>query len=227
MFWLCIETAKDIEYTLRTFHSAKVWIDVLAQYESANPEAQNYKSFEQQLGSTPTTLGEFPLNEQNMMDPYNPNREALRLLADRVLTFHSRFIRNESGFVLSRILLCHIKIIKFNPIGSAYIPLPKYLESKKAIVNDHNYDERCFGFAVILALKDPQPGRHDKSESLYYSEADFPTYGLDQIQYPVPVQTIPDLEETLNMSFSIISFFYDEGRGLYPMYHTKNERDQL
>ena len=46
LFWLCKEAAKDIEHTLRTFHSAKMWIDVLAQYESANPDAPNYKSFE-------------------------------------------------------------------------------------------------------------------------------------------------------------------------------------
>ena len=115
-------------------------------------------------------------------------------------------------------------MIKFNPIGSAYIPLPKYLSSKKAIVNVHNYDERCFGYATISALKDPQPGRHDKSEFGYYSEADFAAYGLDQIQYPVPVQTIPELEETLDISFSIIRFFDDEGSGLYPMFHTKHER---
>ena len=107
LFWLCKEAAKDIDHTLRTFHSAKIWNDVLAQYESANPEAPNYKSFEQQLGSSPTTIGEFPLNKLNMRDPLKLYRDALRLFADRVLTFHSRFIRNESGFVLSRIINCH------------------------------------------------------------------------------------------------------------------------
>ena len=115
---------------------------------------------------------------------------------------------------------------KFNPICSAYIPLPKFLAYKKAIVNVHSKEERCFGYAVISALKDPQPGRHDKSESRYYSKADFVTYGLDQIQYFVPVQTIPELEERLDISYSIVSFFDDEGRGLYPMYHTKYERDR-
>ena len=31
LFWQCKEAANDIEHTLCTFHSAKMWIDVLAQ----------------------------------------------------------------------------------------------------------------------------------------------------------------------------------------------------
>ena len=155
-----------------------------------------------------------------MWDPKKPYRAALRKLADEVLQQHENLIRNESGYVLTRILDCKLRIVKFNPIGSRYHPLPKHLASKKSIVNVRNFDERCFGYAVLASLKDTLPGHH-KSEARYYKEADFEQYHLDQIEYPVPVQTIPDLEDTLDMSFTVWSISDDEGRGLYSLYHSE------
>ena len=76
---------------------------------------------------------------------------------------------------------------------------------------------------MLSALKDTLSGHH-KSEARYYNEADFEKYHLDQIQYPVPVQTVPELEDTLDISFTVISFCDDEGRGLFTMYNTKHER---
>ena len=98
------------------------------------------------------------------MDRYKPYREALRILTDRVLLSHSNEIRKETGFVLSRIINCQLIFLKFNPIGSAYQPLPKHLASKKAIINVHNYDQRCFGYAGISALKVNVP-EHHRSEA--------------------------------------------------------------
>ena len=67
---------------------------------------------------------------------------------------------------------------------------------------------------------DPQNGHH-RSEPRYFTEADFEQYHLDQIEYLVPVQTIIDLEDNLDMSFSVFSISDDEGRGLYPLYNSK------
>ena len=140
-----------------------------------------------------------------------------------MLLGHAHVIRKESGFVFSQIINCHLKILKFNPFGSAYQPLPKRLASKKAIVNVHNYVERCFGYAVISALKESVP-EHHRSEAKSYTEADFREFGLDQIQYPVPVQSIPEIEKRLDISFRVASFYDDKGRSLYLMYNTKRVR---
>jgi hypothetical protein len=133
------------------------------------------------------------LTEENSHDPLKPYREALQNLADRVLQFHALFIKKESGFALPRIIECKLLILKYNPIGSGYVPLPKFIASKTACVNVHNFDDRCFGYAILSALKDPLPGHH-KSEARYYSEADFRAHGLDQIHYPVSVEMVPKLE---------------------------------
>ena len=124
MFWICKEASVDFDSNFRSLHSVKIWLKVIAQYESANPEAPNYKSFESELGRYPTTVGEYPLNEINLIDHYKPYREALRILSDRMLSGHANIIRKESGFVLSRIINCQLIILKFNQIGSAYQPFP-------------------------------------------------------------------------------------------------------
>ena len=36
--------------------------------------------------------------------------------------------------------------------GSSYIPLPKFLAAKKAIVNLKNEDDECFKWAITRAL---------------------------------------------------------------------------
>ena len=38
LYWFCKEAAADINYNLSIFHSAKFFIEVIAQYETANPE---------------------------------------------------------------------------------------------------------------------------------------------------------------------------------------------
>ena len=102
-------------------------------------------------------------------------------------------------------------MVKFNSIGAAFAPLPKFLANKKAIVNVRNSNNRCFGYAVLSALKDPLPG-HMKNQANSYKEIDFQTNGLADINYPIPVEAVPDLEEKLQMSINIFSFYDYEGR---------------
>ena len=54
MYWLCEEAADEIDSSLRIFHSAKIWIKVRARYESANPDAPNFKTFEETIGRIKT-----------------------------------------------------------------------------------------------------------------------------------------------------------------------------
>ena len=79
-----------------------------------------------------------------------------------------------------------------------------------------NHDNRCYGYAVLSAIKDQLPGHH-KSEASYYTETDFKTNGLSKINYPVAVETVPDLENQLQTSFNLLSFYDSEGRGRYVM----------
>ena len=43
--------------------------------------------------------------------------------------------------------------VKYEPLGgSSYIPLPRFLAAKKAIMNLRNEDDECFKWAITRAL---------------------------------------------------------------------------
>ena len=46
----------------------------------------------------------------------------------------------------------------------------------------------------------------------------FAEHGLDRLQYPVNPTDIRQIEEQLNMSINLISYYDDEGRARYPLY---------
>ena len=61
---------------------------------------------------------------------------------------------NESGLVISFIEHAELTFSKVNNTGTAghFVSLPKWLRSKKAIINIQNKDEFCFKWAVTRAL---------------------------------------------------------------------------
>ena len=59
-----------------------------------------------------------------------------------------------SRFVFDDVLFTNIDLHELNlTIGSSYIPLPQWLDNKKAIINPRNEDQECFKWAVIAASR--------------------------------------------------------------------------
>ena len=49
------------------------------------------------------------------------------------------------------LMYCITILISLNRVGS-YIDSPKWLKNKKATINPEKNDEKCFQYAVIVAL---------------------------------------------------------------------------
>ena len=47
--------------------------------------------------------------------------------------------------------------------------------------------------------------------------------GLNQLDYPVAPDQMPEIEEKLNIKINVFSFFDDEGKGRYPLYISRRE----
>ena len=86
---------------------------------------------------------------------------------------------------------------------SDYRLLPKYLLSKRAILNPKNNDHRSFGYAIMFAL-------YPNDWKLYFSKPEqdkhFTHIGLDKIKYPVLIDEIPICEEQLNTRINVFGF---------------------
>lgn len=122
-----------------------------------------------------------------------------------------------SGFTLSRIVELNVQISSYEPLrGSAYIPTPKRLERKHAIINVQNKnDDMCFKWAVLAALnKDKIKTNPQRVQNYKPFENDL---NFDGIKNPVSIKDINQFVKQ-NDNISINVYYYDESADqVYPL----------
>ena len=123
-----------------------------------------------------------------------------------------------SGWRLHSIIRLELHTVRYNPLrGEKWVPLPKELANKKAIINPKNEDNKCFLWCVLRALNpcEENPQRIDKK--LKEKEN---TLNMDGIEYPVSLKDI-DKFENQNPTVSITVFGY-ERKIVYPLRNSNN-----
>ena len=71
-----------------------------------------------------------------------------------------------SGWILDKILEAFINVATYQPMRfGSYMPLPKKLQNKKAIINVQNRDNQCLRWALRAALFPPPRGAKVKRTS--------------------------------------------------------------
>ena len=54
-----------------------------------------------------------------------------------------------SGWIMDKILEAYVNVARYQPMrGGSYMPLPKKLQNKKAIINVQNRDNECIRWAI-------------------------------------------------------------------------------
>ncbi len=139
------------------------------------------------------------------------------------------FQHRGSGWVLDRLLKLDLHVLEFNPLrATSYIPLPKEVQDKKAVINIKNKDEKCFLWSVIAGLyfkdvKLPNPQRPS-----HYKEYE-KEFNLQGVAFPLTLSDIPKFERRNNISISVYGFQdgkEDQEGFVYPLKVSKevNER---
>ena len=121
-----------------------------------------------------------------------------------------------SRFVFYEFLYLDVNFHQLNVTrGSSYLPLPDWLERKKAIVNPRNDDDECFKWSVITAenagMKDPQR----VSNLRKFTD----NYDWSELEFPVSIKDIGKFETRNNISANVLAV---EGRDIY--IHRKGRR---
>ena len=74
-------------------------------------------------------------------------------MKETVLESLAKFQRQGSNWRFLFVLRLDLHTVKYVPLGgSSYIPIPKFLAAKKAIINLKNEDDECFKWAITRAL---------------------------------------------------------------------------
>jgi len=120
----------------------KVKIILRAKMEKADLKTGQSLVEEHQFGS----------KNEMVLESTNKN-ELWSLLAEQVLEDLAKFQMNESGWTFHSIVALDIHTVGYEPLnGSSWVPLPKFLASKKAIINMKNTDNQCFKWCIARAL---------------------------------------------------------------------------
>lgn len=137
---------------------------------------------------------------------------------DVLLTDIEDFEACESGWVLTQIKNLVIRIAKYNPLrAGSWIDLPKWLKSRKAIVNVKNTSDDCFALAVMSALF-PTDRNSDRPSS-------YPSYEehlkFINIPFPVALKDVVKFEAQNDISVNV---FIIENSEILPVHVTKCEK---
>jgi len=159
---------------------------------------------------------QFRSKNEIILESTNKN-ELWSLLAEQALEDLAKFQMNGSGWTFQSIAALDIHTVGYEPLkGSSWVPLPKFLASKKAIINMKNTDNQCFKWCIARALNpakreiEKNPGRIRKhlrkqAESLNFKG----------IEFPMSLQAI-DKFERLNPEISVDVFGFDNISKVYP-----------
>ena len=61
------------------------------------------------------------------------------------------FVQRGSGWISDKLLALDLHLLEFDSFSAtSYIPLPAYIQNKKAVLNIRNREEKCFLWSVIV-----------------------------------------------------------------------------
>ena len=139
--------------------------------------------------------------------------ELVNKMNERIGEIFFGFQGKGSNWRFGQIIRLVIHFVKFSPLrAGTFMPLPKGLANKKAIINPKNEDEKYFkcavGRSLFPAKKNPQ--RIDKKLL-----EDLETLDWKGISFPTPLKDITTFEK--NNPFLAINVFGFEGKDVFPV----------
>ena len=139
-----------------------------------------------------------------------------KTMTDKMLESFAEYQQRGSNWVFNSIEELHLNTAKYEPLsGSSYIPLPKALANKKAIINLKNDDEQCFKWCIARALNPVEyhPERITKSLQL---QAEKLKWG--NLKFPMELRQIARFEKLNNVSVNV----YGYDKKVYPLRVSKH-----
>ena len=129
-----------------------------------------------------------------------------------------------SGWVFDEVSHFDILVNVYKPLaGSSWIPLPKFLASKKALINPKNTDQECFKWCVVEGM---YPQKRDRDRITKTSKENAKLFNWDGINFPVKLSQI-NLFEKNNSGLAINVLGYSKGDGIYPIRISKEAVNPL
>ena len=123
---------------LHDHHGIKWYIAITATYSKLNNEQERI-STEQVFRSTTLTA----VNEQDI------DLQMAQALQE-IYAHSQEFEAEGSGWSLDEVVSLVVNTVAYVPLlGNSYIKLPRFIESKKAVLNIKNQDNKCILWSIL------------------------------------------------------------------------------
>ena len=169
----------------------------------------------------PSTLGETVIKPANFHSDNHINLEGTDddiyiIITERILEKMATFQSMGSGWRLYSIIKLELHTTRYNPLrGETWVPLPKELADKKAIIIMQNKDNKCFLWCVLRALNPREKDSQRIDKKLKEN-----TLNMEGIEYPVSLKDIDKFEKQ-NPTIFITVLGYKE-KGFHPLRNSDN-----
>ena len=147
--------------------------------------------------------------------------EIYTTMTDTILEIIANLINGSSGggsgWIFYKIINLELHTVSYRPLrGNTWVPLPKKLADKKAIINMKNKDNKCFMWSVLRALN-PKTNNPDRIDKELMEKED--TLNMKGIEHPVSIKEDRDISkfEKQNPEISITVLGYNEEDKVHPL----------
>lgn len=184
----------------------KAWMVMDLQFVQLDSEGDNKDGSEQTISIR--VPNKTILNVQELKD-------YMVICADEIKSRRDELFVNKSSLRFKKIVNLSFICVRTVIIkGSSHIPLPKFLQKNKGVINPENDDNECFRWAVLLGLHPKSrsaknPGRITKEIKALKSSLVF-----DDIQFPIATNDIIKFEKKNNIAINVLDYHetYDQAK---------------
>jgi uncharacterized C2H2 Zn-finger protein len=143
----------------------------------------------------------------------SPKDEIITELYNKLLHKLEEDVIQKSGWTIITIENIILKSTKYEPLaGSSYIPLPKWIDNKRAVINPQNKtDNQCFKWSILSSFH-----KGDDSDIVANLRQYERCMNFEGLVYPVPIDDIKIFERN-NVGVSVSVYALDEDDKIYPV----------
>ena len=134
------------------------------------------------------------------------------------------FLRDGSGWILESIDYLRLYTAEYAPMhGNSYIPTPKAIVHKKAIINIKNEDDKCFEYAIIASQHYKEIDHHTNPCHPGEYTKWIGKYNFDGCSIPVKIDDVTKFEKNNGLAINVYHIKAN-GKQVTPLRITQQEK---
>ena len=152
--------------------------------------------------------------KENLGNNYEVAEEMIQEMIEAMENYNKR----GSNWIFKRVIRLDVNFVRWKPLGgSAWIPLPEKLASKKAVINMKNQDDFCFKWCISRAANMVESHPERITEDLRKQAEKF---DWTDCKFPMPLEKIKFFQKRNNLSVNV----YEWNGHASPLIVTKEEK---